>query len=386
MLPQDGEVDAGNQVTTAKKHRSLREARDHEPLATPTRSCQNVLRVASRTLRGYPRLPREATAERSRPKPIGDAMQSKISPILQHVGFVELPAHRAPGGFDHAAMHAPSDHIYVAHTANDAVDVFDPVTQRYLYSVPHLRGVAGILVSDELIISSNRAENTIGIFPPGPDPQVSKIGVGVHPNGLAYDPVHRLVLVANVGDPAVPGSHTLTVVAIDEQAVRTEIAVAGRTRWAVFDPKERIFYINIADPAEIVIVSARQPQNVPHTFAIPSTGPHGLDLDSDSDRLFCACDSGELITLDARSGKILGQNPLSGSPDVVFFDRVHKRLYVAVGDPGTIDVFDTKSMEKLGTVETEPGAHTFALAPTGDQIYAFLPRSHRAVIYQTAHT
>jgi DNA-binding beta-propeller fold protein YncE len=183
-----------------------------------------------------------------------------------------------------------------------------------------------------------------------------------------------------------PGSHTLTVVAIDEAAVRAEIAVAGRTRWAVFDPKAQVFYVNIADPAEIVVVDARQPQNIANTFAIPSAGPHGLDLDPDSDRLFCACDSGDLITLDARSGKVLGQTPLSGSPDVVFFDRVRKRLYVAVGDPGTIDVFDTKSMEKLGTVATEPGAHTFALAPAGDQIYAFLPRSHRAAIYQAAHT
>jgi hypothetical protein len=75
----------------------------------------------------------------------------------------------------------------------------------------------------------------------------------VRPNGLAYDPVHRQILVANVGDPAMPGSHTLTVVAIDEAAARAEIAVAGRTRWAVFDPKAQVFYVNIADPAEIVV-------------------------------------------------------------------------------------------------------------------------------------
>jgi hypothetical protein len=66
-----------------------------------------------------------------------------------------------------------------------------------------------------------------------------------------------------------------------------------------------------------------------------------------------------------------------------FFDRVHKRLYVAVGDPGT--VFDTKTTGKLGSVATEK-EHTFALAPAGDQIYAFLPESHRAAIYQAAQT
>jgi hypothetical protein len=48
--------------------------------------------------------------------------------------------------------------------------------------------------------------------------------------------------------------------------------------------------VNIADPAEIVVVDARQPQSVARIFAIPSVGPHGLDLDPDSHRLFCACD------------------------------------------------------------------------------------------------
>src|SRR5215469_13535542 len=133
-------------------------------------------------------------------------MQSISSPVLRQIGYVALPEHKASGGFDHAAVHATSGHVYVAHTANNAVDVFDPASQRLLYSVPHLPGVAGVLVSDEaqLIITSNRAENTIGLFPPGPAPQVSKVAVGVRPNGLAFDLIRRQVLVANVGDPATP--------------------------------------------------------------------------------------------------------------------------------------------------------------------------------------
>jgi DNA-binding beta-propeller fold protein YncE len=252
--------------------------------------------------------------------------------------------------------------------------------------VPRLPGVAGVLVSEEvqLIISSNRSENTIAIFPPVPDPQVSKVAVGVRPNGLAYGHGQRQILVANVGDPAMPGSHTLSVVSLDDRAVRAEIAVPGRTRWTVYDPDAMAFYVNIADPAQMVVVDARRPDRISRTYPIPSAGPHGLDLDPATHRLFCACDAGVLVTLDARSGRVLGQNPLSGSPDVVFCDRVRKCLYVAVGDPGTIDVFDTKTMEKLGSVATEKGAHTFALAPSGEQLYAFLPAEHRAAIYRVS--
>src|SRR6516165_2133233 len=58
------------------------------------------------------------------------------------------------------------------------------------------------------------------------------------------------------------------------------------------------------------------------------------------------------------SNSQLFEVPLSGAPDVVFFDRMHGRLYVAIGKPGSIDVFDTKTMEKLGSIATEEGAHT----------------------------
>jgi hypothetical protein len=40
---------------------------------------------------------------------------------LQHLGFVDLPAHAGDGGFDHAGVHEPSGRIYLAHTANDAM-------------------------------------------------------------------------------------------------------------------------------------------------------------------------------------------------------------------------------------------------------------------------
>jgi DNA-binding beta-propeller fold protein YncE len=313
-------------------------------------------------------------------------MPSASSPVLQLSGYVGLPKHEGSGGFDHAAVHAQSGHVYVAHTANSAVDVFDPASRQHLFSVPQLPGVAGVLVSEEaqLIIASNRAENTIAVFPPGLNPRVSKVAVGVRPNGVAYDHGRRQALVANVGDAAVPGSHTLTVVSLDGRAVRAEIGVPGRTRWALYDPVAQAFYVNIADPAQIVVVDGRRADRIARTFPIPSAGPHGLDLDLSSHRLFCACDSATLVTLDTRSGQILGQDPLSGAPDVVFFDRLHGRLYVAVGDPGAIEVFDTKAMEKLGSVATEEGAHTFALAPQGEQLYAFLPASHRAAIYQIA--
>ena len=68
---------------------------------------------------------------------------------LQLLGHVELPGNLKPGGFDHAALHCASGRLYVAHTANDALDVIDCVRNRYLHSIPNLTGVAGAFVSEE---------------------------------------------------------------------------------------------------------------------------------------------------------------------------------------------------------------------------------------------
>ena len=294
---------------------------------------------------------------------------------LKLIGHVDLPEHKAKGGFDHAAVHAASGHVYVAHTANDAIDVFD--AQKYLFSIPGLPGVAGALVSDEanLVFSSNRDENTVGIFAPGPNPGVLKVEVGGAPNGLAYDPGRKLLLAA--------GLATITTLDVERRATLATFAAPGRTRWTVFDEEAGLFYVNVMNPAVIAVVDARKPGRLAHMFAVPAAGPHGLDFDPATHRLFCACDAGTLATLDARSGKILNTGPLSGGPDVIFFNRQCQQLYVAIGDPGVIDVFSTTTMEKLETIKTEAGAHTTALSPAGDRLHVFLLGTHRAAIYQT---
>ena len=303
---------------------------------------------------------------------------------LRLTGYVDLPAHQGKGGFDHAAVHAKTGHVYVAHTANSAIDVLDPATKKHLFSVPDLKAVAGALVSDEsqLVFTSNRGENTIGVFAPGPDPKVAKIDVGMRPNGLAYDAKRRLVLAANVGDPEVPRSYTLSMVDLDAGKMRSSIEVPGRTRWTVFDPEAEAFYVNIMHPSQIVVVDARNPDRVARTMPVPADGAHGLDFDPATRRLFCACDSGVLVTLDAGSGKVLNESKLSGVPDVVWFNPKRRQLYVAVGDPGVVDVFDTTSMRSLGRVVTEMGAHTTAFPPSGESLMAFLPASHRAALYR----
>jgi len=302
---------------------------------------------------------------------------------LRHLGFVDLPPSAKPGGFDHAAVHEPTGRIYLAHTANDAVDVIDITAQRYMGSIRDLPAVAGALVAaPDLVFTSNRGENTVGLFTVADVPHVEKIGVGVRPNGLAYDPRRARLLVAHVGDPAIAGSFTVSVIDVRARRRIADVAVAGRTRWAVYDPISDAFHVNIADPPQIIVVDSGDPVGIRRVVPIPHAGPHGLDLDVTRRRLFCACDAGVLVAVDADSGKLIEEHRIGGVPDVVFFNPRLGRLYVAIGDPGVIEVFETEPLAWRETVRTEAGAHTLSFDATRNIVCAFLPATHRAAVYE----
>jgi DNA-binding beta-propeller fold protein YncE len=301
--------------------------------------------------------------------------------MLTPSGIIELPEHAQPGGFDHADIHPASRKLYVAHTCNNALDVIDCASGQYSHSIPNLTGVAGALVSGNRVFTSNRGEDTLGIFPVGAEDQLVRVPVGMHPNGLAFDPGRHLLLAANVGNPDIPNSFTLSIVDIERAEMVHSIPVPGRTRWAIFDKQTDSFYVNIADPAVIVVVKAGNPTVIFHSFPIPAAGPHGLDLDTLNRRLFCACDAGRLLTLGLPDGEIQSDTALTGTPDVIFFNPRLHRLYAAIGDPGVLDVFDTRTMKCIESVETGKGAHTFALEKEYNTIYAFLPQTHSAAVF-----
>jgi DNA-binding beta-propeller fold protein YncE len=303
---------------------------------------------------------------------------------LRHRGFVDLPAHAKPGAFDHAAVHELTGRIYVAHTANDAVDVIDIEARRYVGSIGNLTGVAGALVvpDPDFLLTSNRGENTIGIIRLDDVGTVHKIAVGVRPNGLACDARRARLLVAHVGDPAIRGSYTVSIVDVHTRTPIADVSVAGRTRWAVYDPIADVYHVNIADPPQIVVIEAGDPIGIRRVIAMPHAGPHGLDLDVARRRLFCACDAGVLLEIHADSGTILGAEPIAGVPDVVFFNAARSRLCVAIGDPGVIDVFDTVPLRRHETIPTESGAHTLSFDGARHLVCAFLLTSHRAAVYE----
>ncbi len=298
---------------------------------------------------------------------------------LVRAGFIPIPPGREPG-FDHADVHLGRRRMYVAHTGADRIEVLDCQSRTYLHALPDLPGVAGVLADEahDLLFSSDRGAARVSVFRSSNEELLGRVGVGPHPNGLAYDRRRRHLYAFNLGEP--PGRNcTASIVDLDLLAVIGELPLPGRPRWSVYDPERDMVYANILEPAEIVVIDC-EIMSIRDALPVPSVGPHGLWLESG--RLFCAADGGELVVLDRDRGEVIAGLPLSGVPDVVMHDDNLHRLYVAIGEPGLVCSFDSERLELLETVETERGAHTTGWDPIDQALYVFCPASGGAAVYE----
>ena len=205
-----------------------------------------------------------------------------------------------------------------------------------------------------------------------------EVAVGSRPNGLAWDPRRKHLLVADV-------QHN-TARLVDPQAehVIAAVSLPGRPRWAVYHESGDRFLVNMREPAVVVVLSASSFE-LAGQFPVSGVGPHGLDLDQEGHRAFIACDGGTVVTVDTSKGLELAQVPISGTPDAIWHNHRLSRLYVAIQDPGVIDVVNTETMTVEEQIQTEVGTHTTAFDSRRQRLYVFLP-SCRVGMYEESKT
>jgi DNA-binding beta-propeller fold protein YncE len=90
------------------------------------------------------------------------------------------------------------------------------------------------------------------------------------------------------------------------------------------------------------------------------------------------------VVLDRDSGNVTASLPLVGTPDVVMYDDVLNRIYVAVGSPGTVTAFNTRDHREIERIATEEGAHTIGWDPASRRLFVFQPKSCGVAIYEDA--
>jgi DNA-binding beta-propeller fold protein YncE len=294
--------------------------------------------------------------------------------MLQLQQSIPIPPH-TPSEFDHGDVHHTSGHVFVAHTQASTVEVLDGLQGTHLATLPGCAEASGVLVAQEanLVFAAARGAGKVLVIDALHLTIQHTITVDPRPNGLAWDPVHQHLLVAdvqaNTARLVTPTGETLAVTALP-----------GRPRWCVYDAPRDRFLVNIREPAWVQLLAAETAERLVQ-WPVASAGPHGLDLDPADNLALVASDEGHLISLDLFTGQERGRATLAGAPDAIWYNSKLRQVYVAISEPGVIDVVDIPTMQVIQTVPTEADAHTTAFDPVRQWLYVFLPAACRAEVF-----
>jgi DNA-binding beta-propeller fold protein YncE len=267
--------------------------------------------------------------------------------------------------------------VFVAHTANGTVEVIDGEAMQHHSTIPGCPEASGVLCAQEetLVFAASRGTGKIMTLDAHTGRIVKETTVGSKPNGLAWDPIRKRLLVADVQDSKG------RLLDPSSGRILSTLELPGRPRWCVFDHHLDSFHLNIRDPAGLLIVGADSLS--PSRFLpVSIAGPHGLSVLEEEGRALIACDGKAVVALDVNTGREIGSVQISGEPDVVWYNRRKARLYCAVGRPGVLEVVDVQKMSVVEEIISEEGAHTFAFDETRQRVYVLLPKSCRASVYR----
>lgn len=309
--------------------------------------------------------------------------------VLSLHRYIDIPPYSA-SKFDHADVHRSTGLIFVAHTATGSIEIINGERCLHISTIPGCPEASGVICAqeDNLIFAAARGAGKILVIDPISQSLIREIiSIGSKANGLAWDTRRKHLLVADVED------FKARLIDTSSGYILSTAELPGRPRWCVYDHNSDRFLINIKDPPCLsILVSVEEKEREREEYILQSTGsipisslgPHGLDIDKESDRAFVACDSGDVIILDLKKENAIRETaliPIAGEPDVIWYNPNKHYLYCAIGKPGIIDVIDTNKITLAEEIHTEEGAHTFAFDNSRQQLYAFLPHSCRVAVY-----
>jgi YVTN family beta-propeller protein len=267
--------------------------------------------------------------------------------------------------WDYVTYDPTGKRVYVAH--GDHVTVVDETTGEVIGQIGTFPGgTHGIAVSTEThqgYTDDGRA-GTATAFDLASLKPLKQIAAAPDADGIIYEPVTGHIYVIN-GD-----SGSLTVIDPKTNTSIATIKVGAGLEAGLADGKGALF-VDGAENHDIVKIDAKSNKVEAH-FDMPACKkPRGLAIDSDTRRLFAACENNVLVVVDAENGKNVATLPIGSSTDGAAFDPIRKRVFSSNGD-GTLSVIQEKddhTFVSAATVKTPLGARTMAIDPNSGRLF-----------------
>jgi DNA-binding beta-propeller fold protein YncE len=277
-----------------------------------------------------------------------------------------------PGGstrFDYQDIDPVEGHLVVAHMNDDSVVISNLRDGAVVKELKNIRTARGIAVApDAGLIFVTSSPNQLVLIDNHTLAELKRVQTGRSPDGVAWDPMHKMVGVSDQADGA------LSIIPDAGSGARKQVALGDETGNVVYDPKRGWFWITVVGGSMSNSLVAVDPTSakVRASIDLPGCrGAHGVRLHPDGESAFIACESNDTLAHVALSGAHEVHTGKTGEgPDVLALDPDKAWLYVAA-ESGDLTVFDlSKSgVVRLGREYVGDNAHSVAVDPATHRVF-----------------
>lgn len=280
---------------------------------------------------------------------------------------IELPGR--PNRFDYQDIDAVHGRLFIAHMHDASVVAVNLASGNVAAVVPNIPTARGIVVAPEVgRVFVTSSPNQVVVIDDTSLREVARVSTGRGPDGIAWDPIHRIVGVSDQSDGAV------SLLQDGGNGGRVAVRLGEDTGNVVFDRGRASFWVTVvpaSGPDQLVAIDPMRGAVTTRIDLPGCDGAHGLRLHPDGNAAFVACEGNSMLVRVALDGDhALTVVPTGAGPDVLSIDPGLGWLYVAA-ESGDLTVFDITGsrLTRVGAEHPADSAHTVAVDPATHRVY-----------------
>jgi hypothetical protein len=278
----------------------------------------------------------------------------------------EVPLPGPANRFDYQSVDTTTGRIYMNHMNAGRTIVFDVTKDKVITEIVDLPRATGVwaVPSHHQVYVSAAGSHEVAIIDDRTLKVTARVGDIRFPDGIAYASGADKVFVSDESGGAD------VVIDPNTSRKRSTIDLGGEAGNTHYDSVSRCILVAVQTKNQLMAIDPVN-ERIVQRYDLPgSEHPHGFTLDESERLAFITSEgNGVLQVVDLRTMKILQALKVPDDPDVLAWDAVLRRLYVA-SESGALSAFwlDRRTLRPIGEVRA-PRAHTVSVDPRTHLVY-----------------
>ena len=302
-------------------------------------------------------------------------VQSQEKEPLRLIQTIPLP--NVHGRIDHMDVDVKGQRLFVAGLENGTLEVVDLKAGKWARSIPGFKapqGIAYLPALNKIFVASND-DGVVRVFRGDTFELLDTIQLDLGPNRVAYDPHTNLLYVGYGGRVAKKDKGEVGIIDVKTDRHVGDIDVGLRAAEILMDKAGQTLFVFDNVAAKIQVIDTKK-RTMVSAWQVSSERPGDGALDEAHHRLMIGTRMPPTMTaMDSETGKEVTSLPTVEGMDGVYYDGIHKRVYVSGGrdaDVGYVFVYqqqDADHYTQIGKIPTRTFAGTSFWSPELNRYY-----------------